>query len=502
MEKKINKRNIKEYIKRIKDDLVVDKLNAVEWIVLGIIILIILVTLFYQDNLGIYLVTYWINESLFTKGSIRFLGNNQLPYGIVQQVFCALWVLPINLLHRIIDFDPACTAIVVWYKLSMSVGMTLCMKEMLTLGEILEITKERRKWMMILFSSTILVTLPVFHIAQTDIIYAYIILIGIRYYLKDDLKRFLIAFAMAISCKTIAIFIFIPLVLMREKRIVYIIRDTFLGTVILVVERLWFKLIDKIDAAITGRTSQIMFTKKELVDGATVVTEKTLDEVNTGFFSHFYHKMLYFEFPAIRKGYLASVLVVLFTLLCIWCYVQAKEDEMLWKQKTIYVTSVAWMIFFANASPSPYWIVVLYPFWFLLFFMKPERIKTNLLLHNGFTLTMFLVYVVNTHWVYGGPSNLDYLLLKGLIKPGHDSVDGPYVARYLNNLGIESLMNVITALCLATVIGLIVLNYHRVSIDDRLDELQERKNMHSFTIWQIGILAVWYVINVWVVQRW
>lgn len=502
MEKKINKRNIKEYIKRIKDDLVVDKLNAVEWIVLGIIIFVILVTLFYQDNLGIYLVTYWINEGLFTKGSIRFLGNNQLPYGIVQQVFCTLWVLPVNLLHRIVDFDVACTAVVIWYKLSISVGMTLCMKEMLTLGEILEITKERRKWMMILFSSTILVTLPVFHIAQTDIIYAYIILVGIRYYLKDDFKRFLIAFAMAISCKTIAIFIFIPLVLMREKRIVYIIRDTFFGTVILVVERLWFKLIDKIDAAITGRTSQIMFAKKEVVDGATVVTEKTLDEVNTGFFSHFYHKMLYFEFPAIRKGYLASVLVVLFALLCIWCYVQAKEDEMLWKQKTIYVTSVAWMIFFANASPSPYWIVVLYPFWFLLFFMKPERIKTNLLLHNGFTLTMFLVYVVNTHWVYGGPSNLDYLLLKGLIKPGHDSVDGPYVARYLNNLGIESLMNVITALCLATVIGLIVLNYHRVSIDDRLDEIQERKSMHSFTIWQIGILAVWYVINVWVVQRW
>ncbi len=497
-----SKRRVKEHIKSIKNDLVVDKLNAVEWIVLGIIILFILVTLFYQDNLGIYLVTYWVNEGLFIKGSIRLLGNNQLPYGIVQQIFCMLWVLPVNLLHKIIDFDVACTAVVIWYKLSMSVGMTLCMKEMLTLGEILEITKERRKWMLILFCSTILVALPVFHIAQTDIIYAYILFIGIRYYLKDDLKRFLIAFAMAISCKTIAIFIFIPLVLMREKRIVYIIRDTILGTAILVVERLWFKLIDKIDAAITSRTSQIMFTKEEIVDGTTVVTEKTLDEVNTGFFSHFYHKMLYFEFPAIRKGYLASVLVVLFALLCIWCYVQVKEDEMMWKQKTIYAISVAWMIFFANASPSPYWIVVMYPFWFLLFFMKPERIKTNLLLHNVFTLTMFLVYVVNTHWVYGGSSNLDYLLLKGLLKPEHNSKDGPYVARYLNNMGIESFMNVITAVCLASVIGLIAINYHKVSVNDRMNEAQERKTMHEFTIWQIGVLLLWYVINVWVVQRW
>ena len=502
MEKLKERIRIKEHINMVKDELVVDKLNAVEWVLLGVIILLILITLFYQDNLGIFLVTYWINEGLFTEGSIRLLGNNQLPYGIVQQILCVLWVLPVNIIHRFTDFASANTVTVIWYKLSMSVGMTLCMKEMLSLGDILGIEKERRKWMMILFSSTILVVLPVFHIAQTDIIYAYIILVGIRYFFKDDMKRFIILFAMAVSCKTIALFVFIPLILLKEKRIIYIIRNTILGISILVIERIWFKVIDKVDSIITNRTSDIMLEKKEIVDGATVVTEKTLDEVNAGFFSHFYHKMLYFEFPAIRKGYLASLLVVLFLLLCIWCYVQIKEDNALWKQKTIYAVAVSWMIFFANASPSPYWIVVLYPFWFLLIFMKPERIKMNLLLHNCFTLTMFLVYVVNTHWVYGGSSNLDYLLLKGILKPGHDSTDGPYVARYLNNLGIESVMNVVTAACLASVIGLIVLNYHRVVADDGLSEKEERLTMHGFTIFQIGMLFVWYVVNVWVVQRW
>ena len=171
-------------------------------------------------------------------------------------------------------------------------------------------------------------------------------------------------------------------------------------------------------------------------------------------------------------------------------------------QKALYAASVAWLLFYANASPNPYWIVAMYPTWFLLFFAQPDRLKTNLLLHNVFTLTMFVVYVVNTDWVFGGPSNLDHLLLKWMLKPDHDSVNGPYVARYLNNMGIEKYMSIITAICWAVAVGLIVINNYKTEVNDNVPEQEERKLMHGFTIWQIGILAVWYVINVWVVQRW
>lgn len=126
-----------------------------------------------------------------------------------------------------------------------------------------------------------------------------------------------------------------------------------------------------------------------------------------------------------------------------------------------------------------------------------------MLLMNAFTLTMFLVYVVNTHWVYGGSANLDYLLLKGLLPEGHVSTsEGPYVARYLNNLGIESFMNVITAVCLAAVIGLVAVNYHKSKVDDGMSEKEEKTVMHGFAIFQIGFLWLWYLINVVVVSRW
>ncbi len=125
-----------------------------------------------------------------------------------------------------------------------------------------------------------------------------------------------------------------------------------------------------------------------------------------------------------------------------------------------------------------------------------------MLVQSCFTLTMFLVYVVNTEWVYGGSCNLDYLLFKGLLKEGHDSVDGPYVARYLYNLGIKDYMNIVTAICLAAAIAFTLINYHKIEISDNMSETEEHKIMHGFAIWQIATLGIWYVINVWVVQRW
>lgn len=504
--KGINKENIKKGFANLKSALVVDKFNGVEWIALIFILLLIELTLFYSDNMGMFLDYFWFNEEFFRTGSLRFLGNNQLSYGIVQQLFCELWVLPINIIFRFVRFEPSCTADVIWFKTSMVFLFVFVVRKMQSIAKQLGVDADRVKWMTMLYASTVLVALPVFHIAQSDVIYTLLMLMGIEAYLKSDRKRFVLYFAMAVACKVIAIVVFIPLLLLMEKRIFVIARDTILAVIILPLQKVWYAIVDFLSSKITGHYSfAARIIEVETVDGEGIasVAEKTQDQINTDFMSHFYHKALYFEFPAIRKGYVASLLVVLFVLLCIWCYAKQKEDEKQWMYNSIYAVSVAWMIFFACASPSPYWIQVLYPTWFLLIFLKPEKLRLNLLLNLGFTLTMFLVYVVNTFWVYGGAMNLDYLLLKGILKEGHIStVDGPYVARYLNNFGIESFMNVITAVCLACAIALVAVNYFKNDIDEKLTSKEETLAMHGFAVFQIVFLYLWYAINVFAVSRW
>jgi len=516
MSKKIKVSIIKEKITKhsseIRSNLLVDRLNTCEWIAMGIISLIILVVLFYGDNLGMYLTYFWINDGVLRGADIRLLGNNQLPYGIVQQLFCELWTMPVNILYKIFDFELANIYTVIWFKLSMPFILTLCMKEMIEIARCFSIKEDRIKWMLLLFVSSVLVALPIFHIAQTDILYSYFLLLGLKAYLRDDWKKFLLFMACSISCKVITALVFIALLLLREKRILYIARDAFIGVVVVPLERVWYKVIELINARLfgvsessaqVGKMTTLLASATDSTSAVAEVVEKTQDQITVDFFSHFYHKALFFEFPAIRKGYSASLMVFILVLIYIWCYIQKKDDADIWKKKAVYVSTVTWMVFFVCASPSPYWIVAMYPFLFLMIFINADRIRINMLLENVFTLLMFLVYVIDTEWVYGGSSNLDYLLLQGLLKPTHSSGDdGPYVARYLYNLHINSLMNVITAICLAAAVALVVVNYYKVNINEEISESEEKKIMHGFAIWQIAILWVWVAINIFVVSRW
>lgn len=504
-----NKVMLKEKINNsalmIKKNLIVDRLNAIEWALLCIVLIAVFLTLFYDDNPGMFLTYFWANNGLLRGGDIHALGSNQTTYGIVQQFFCEIWCLPVNIAYLIHPFVVHNPVSLLWFKLSMVLFIILSMREMVRLGKSLDIDEDRIKWMLILFCSTILVALPVFHIAQTDILYGYLILVSIRYYFEDNLKRFILFGAMAVSCKGIAVIVIIPLILLREKKILRIIVNSILTVSIFVGERLWYRVVDKLNSLIHSGNS-VASANSSVIDETSAVgstVESTYDKVSAGLIPHFYNKALFFEIGAVRKGYVVSILVVLFVLLCIWCFAQKKEDTVLYKQKSIYAIAVAWLIFFTYASPSPYWIVVLYPFLFLLMFINYDRIRINLLLETCFTLTMFLVYVVDTFWVYGGANNLDLLLLRGLLPEGHVSnTEGPYVARYLNNLGVGSVMNVVTAICLACAIGLVAVNYYNSNIKEELDEKYEKTLMHGFTIFQIVFLYVWYAVNVFVVSRW
>lgn len=498
-----NKDLLKKHIVELKQSIVIDRLNKVEWIMLCIILAFIIITLFYDDNLGMFLSYFWVNNSALHGYNINFLGNNQMTYGIVQQYFGELWCLPLNIIYLIHPFTVHCTAAVIWYKLSMVIIFLLSLKEMIKIGKLLGIEEEKIKWMLILFCSTILVSLPVFHIAQTDILYGYLVLVALRFYMEDNRKRFILFAAMAVSCKGIALVVIIPLILLREKKIFKIFRDILLTFSIFVGERIWYRIVNVLNRAIFGTKDAVVSAVTSMGTASVNETETASDIVSAGLIPHFYHKALFFEFGAVRKGYVASLLVFLFALLCIWCYVQKRDDINEFRRKSIYAVAIAWLLFFVNASPSPYWIVVMYPFLFLMMFMNYDRIRINLLLESGFTLTMFLVYLVDTFWVYGGANNLDYLILKGIVPEGHVSTtDGPYVARYLNNLGIGSVMNVITAVCLACAVGLIVVNYYKTNIREELEPKYEKTLMHGFTIFQIGFLYVWYAVVVFVVSRW
>lgn len=489
---------MKNIIIKLKNIFLTENPNRMELGLAIIAFFLIFTTMFYGDNFGIFLTYFWTNEGFFAGEGLDILGSSHLPYGLMHQWICEIWVLPINLLYHLLGFDINSSLAVLWYKLIIPVFAVLCMKEMGEIAENLQIEKKRIGWMQFLFLTGVLVALPVFHIAQTDALYLFFMLKGFCALLKDDTKKFLLWFAVSLSFKTITLFVFVPLILLQEKRILYVVRNLILGCIVVPGQHIWYKII--------GTLNRILFPVLESDSQAIVTTqtttEKAADELY-GFYSHFFHKSLYFEFPAVRKGYVASLLIFLFVLLCIWCYTQKKEKCKNWQEICVYTATVSLALFFVMASPSPYWIVILYPFLFLLIYMNHTRLRVNLILEKAFTLTMFLVYVMNTYWVYGGSQNFDWLFLTkwGLVPSNHVFQEGPHIAGYLEKMGVDSIMPVVTAICLASIIGMVVINYPKGKYSEELTEEYKIELQHGFALFNTVFLLLWYVICVVLISR-
>jgi hypothetical protein len=145
----------------------------------------------------------------------------------------------------------------------------------------------------------------------------------------------------------------------------------------------------------------------------------------------------------------------------------------------------------------------MYPFLFLLIYYNQEKLRFNLLLEKVFTLTLFLVYIMSTYWVYGGAQTFDGLFLGkwGIVPSGHELQGLPNIARYLEKVGTGEIMPIVVAICLAGIIGLAWLNYPNNKYDEELTGEYKVELQHGFAMLNIGILFVWYAINVLLLGR-
>jgi len=488
---------MKNKVETLKKRFFTEQPNKIEWGLAILAFFLIFSTMYYCDNFGLFLTYFWTNEGLFSGMGLDAIASMQLPYGLLHQWLCELWVLPINLLYHLFEFDINCPMAILWYKLCIPVFLLLCMYEMRKIATMLGIENEKIGWMNFLFVTGVLVALPVFHIAQTDAMYLWLMLMAFRALVEGDTKKFLLWSACSVSFKIITLFWIIPLILLEEKRIFYVLRNCIITVIIVPIEYVIYFVVAKINTT--------LFAAQVITGSGGVTMDSSVEQAEEmgGFYSHFYHKALYFEFPAVRKGYVASLLIFLFVLLCIWCYSVKKEENAEWKQKCLYASAISLALFFVMSSPSPYWIVIMYPFVFLLIYKNANRLRCNLILEKAFTMTMFLVYVINTDWVYGGSQSFDWLFLTkwGIVPNGHEFGGPPTIAGYLNKLYIPQFMPVITAICLASIIGFAWINYPKMKYDEELTEEYKLELQHGFAIFNVLFLLGWYAINVILLSR-
>lgn len=322
-----------------------------------------------------------------------------------------------------------------------------------------DINKEEAKWASFIFLSSGIFFYTEVVMGGYDVISVSFTLIGIYGYLKKNNTCFVVAFAMAIAMKMFAVFLFIPLVLLKEKRIWKVLLYGLGGISVIAIPKIYFTIASHrflikraIDGAIqTGKQVDVIaesvgYASNGIIDhGAATVNEALFPE----------GRML--EYTFISMNALPLVFVCMFAL-WVFCYLYKKEMT---RRQIIYVCAVTMSIFVLTVKIHPQWCIILMPYLALIMMFQPEKMKDNLILEGLFSLG----YVLNKALAYYWTCNL--CMIENMMKPQHSfSYGSPevtgsdygfsyYVARISDKTGIST-VNFAYMFKAAAVAGLIM----------------------------------------------
>jgi hypothetical protein len=345
-------------------------ISRADWLLLLGIGLFLYACVFYEDLIIIHDHSITFLDSLFSGDIANFYANTlERPshgfgavYYWVPYLIQGIWDLPIYILHKAFGFGTAGVKVYLWIKLG------ICLMLLLTtwlIGKILEdfeVDRERQRFAQFLFLSSLLVMLPTVAVAQIDINAIFLILLGIREYAKQEkiTWRFLLVFSLAATLKIFALFLLLPLIFLREKRVLYVLWDMFVGV--------WGILLCVIPYA----------WRQDYKDSTAVLNDVMIV------------RLFGTQFPAGNTD--IPIFTALLVAVCIWCYVKKAEGK---RQRFVYAVWIALYVFaafFIFVFSHPYWIVLISPFLVIIITLNGEGRKLNLLLETILSVAVMFVY--------------------------------------------------------------------------------------------------------------
>ena len=426
-------------IREIKDSILNmnrKELGKFDFGLLAIVLFLFFVFDCYADIVTTYLHSMGLLEAL-TKGklfqfydySTEFISAYRSmvtppAYPFLVYFIFAIWNLPVFILHQIFGIDYMYPLFLLWCKgmlVLFSAGSVKLLREILKQHG----HETKLKLAIFLFSSSLFFVLPVFAVAQYDIIAVFFILWGMKSYLSEERisGRTIILFSVAVTLKYFAILFFIPLVLMREKRIF-----RCMGNIILSL----------IPAFLGG-----------------IVFPNHSEIVKSGFQSLFLAEKLFGGKIAGGATELCEF-VGLYIGTVIWAFYIKPESREAYFKNVVWLGTAVYLLFICFVDINPYWAVLASPFLVLLIVQNPENQKINLILDIFLNVLASLVWIVKYDWIYLWNNNMHYLLFELLQIP---ACEERKFSKYWNSCIGEEWLPVLFTAAVVCGMGLLVINY-------------------------------------------
>lgn len=299
-------------------------------------------------------------------------------YHFLVYIIFAVWNLPLAIVKHFtgIYFVMNSFPCLIWMKLLPVLFEVLSILMVKKILDTMEMRSEMREIFLYLYASSILGITAVFITCQYDIIGVFFILLGIDSYIKKDYIKFNLFLGIAVCFKTFALILYIPLLLMMEKRIIYLVKNIIIMSLPYILLSIPFYGHHRIFLEIP------------------------------------YLAMIFNRVPSIFNWF-----VVVYIVLLVFCYsssalrVSSKPSVVYW------VCFVAAASFFGLNWTFPYWAIIMSPFIVLLIASADtEKYEINLLIEMVALPSMVLAQMMNFYWCFVGETMKP--MLWGILLPG------------------------------------------------------------------------------------
>lgn len=415
-------------------------------------------TMYYGDLVATIQHAMIYIDSLFDGEFLSFY-NNALAqekviggaayYDIGIYFVFAIWGLPVYLLREIFLIDILSVGSLLWFKfllVLLVIGIKIILEKIAK--EIGIPANKETGWYWLLSP---LMIFPVLVTAQYDIIPIFVMLIGVYYSIKNQMKRSTVIFALSFTMKPITVLAFVIVLLFKERSIFNIVKYSLLGIIPLAICK------------------------------GIYMTKPSSTSTNNSFFLSSLNDMFSIKFEFGNEK--VSLFALVFFVICISCYIHKfnndKEQNDRW---LIWYLYLAWLSFCILTPIAPYWVIYLAPFSTLLTFFNAD-IDRMMLLETIAGIGFIGVLIHKFSWVYGGNKTYAYLFLKDL---QNTKMDIPTVAGGITALGLDSFMPVVYALSIASFIVIAYREYPGLKESFIISEKDTIK-----IIWWIKILFLY-----------
>ena len=278
---------------------------------------------------------------------------NAAHYHIVFYLLCGIWNLPLYLLGLVIPVGEF--VFLLWTKALGTVAWVLCGFLLKKIAENQGTQNPYLGWTPYFLWMCPIAFLTVLGMGQYDSLCLLFLLTGIWMYQQKKILPFVLVMGAAMVFKMFAVFVLIPLLLLREKRILHLLGYGAMS--------LWLYL-----------------------PGALLFAGRNGD---AGFFNSLIAERLFVQqLPFVAAPSVFFVLLAIIYFLC-WIWQPANEQSL--QQKAIYLCFMVFALLFLCVQWHPQWLILLTPFMLLTTWQSRQPQKWMLL--NGIFFAGYFVLV-------------------------------------------------------------------------------------------------------------